>query len=199
MPATAIAKDIVVTPFGVEIDTPRNGDLVLASIPGCRLRGGLDSTKPAFDSKTGDAVLPLDQVRTLGQFPKIPGMQLHVNPAELTYIITDPLRGNEDLCERIRLRLVNIGAFSVGNKLDGVPPQKGKLDVHRMKTLCRELINVLEANEAKMVKGPKPELEDVDDLPGNYLLNPGSVVMNAQPTFEKDWDAWYEKLTMSGG
>jgi hypothetical protein len=68
-----------------------------------------------------------------------------------------------------------------------------------MKSLCRELIWVVESNHGRVVKGAIPNLEEVDDLPGHYLLNPGSRIYNSQPTYEKDWDEWVSQLTRAGG
>jgi hypothetical protein len=68
-----------------------------------------------------------------------------------------------------------------------------------MKTLCREVLWLLEAGDVRMVKGQQPTVEAIDELPGNYLLNPGSRVNSAQPLFEKDYPSWIERLTAAGG
>jgi len=189
----------VVPPFGVEIDHPRNSDVLLQGIKTHRrLRSALGLPRPIPDRKTGEPRMPIDQTREWGQFPNVPGMQIHVNPAKLTYTIVDPLRGDEDLCGRIRKYLNANSAFHVDTKIDGVPPHKGEVDQHRMKTLCRELLRLLDSGVAKVVKGPRPSMEDVDSLPGKYLLNPGARIRNSQPTFEEDWDDWYTNMTTVG-
>ncbi len=188
-----------VAPFGIEADHPRNGDLLLQSVPGCRLRSAISASKHVIDAKTGEPKVPQDQARHLGQLPPIPGMQIHVSPAKLTYMVIDPLHDDEELCERIRKTLDQISPFRMGRTLKGVPPLKGVLDKHRMKTLCRELVWLVDASEAKAVKGTMPELDEVDKLEGEYLLNPGSQVTNMQPRFECDWDKWLAELTRSGG
>ena len=188
----------IVPPFGIEIDTPRNGDVIIQNIPGCRIRGAVDSSKPVRNRK-GDLVLPIDQVRSLGSLPHIPGQQIHVNPEKLTYTIVDPLRKNEELCKRIHTQLKTTRPMGIGDKIGGVPTKKGTLDVHRMKGLCRELIWLLDSDHAKMAKGPQPSLEDVNDLPGNYLQNPGSQVNNMQPRYERDFEAWVARLGAMGG
>jgi len=192
-------KKIVVRQFEVEADTRNNGDLLIQSIPGCRLRGALSASKSIIDSKTGEPKIPQDAARHLGQLPPIPGMRLLVTPAECSYRITDPLFDDEDLCERIRLSMEQSSPFRVGSKLRGVPPQKGFLDVHRTKTLCRELLWNVESGDMKVTRGMAPELREVEQLPGEFLLNPGSQVHNSQPTYEKDWDEWVAQLTRSGG
>ena len=132
-------------------------------------------------------------------FPPVPGMQLHVNPARLSYVISDPLDEDEDMCERIRKYLNTSSPFRTDARIRGVPTTKGSLDVHRMKTICRELFNLIKLGHVKVVKGLTPRMEDIEALPGNFLLNPGSRVVNTQPMFEKDWDKWVEQLTRSGG
>lgn len=189
----------VVPPFSVEIDTPRNGDVMIQSIPGCRLRGGIDSSKPVIVSISGEKGIPVDQARTMGLLPKIPGMRISVNPSKLSYKITDPLFDDEDLCEKIRKGLEAIGSVSGGGKIRGATPLSGKLDEHRMKTLCRELVWLLSSNCAKMVNGPEPDLDDISELPGKFLLNPGSQVHNSQPQFEEDFSKWVDRLSRSGG
>ena len=192
-------RPVIVQPFSIEVDHPRNCDVLLQSIPGQRLRSSISAGKPTTNVKTGAKVIPPDQSAFLGQFPTIPGMQLHVDPANLTYTIIDPLADDEDLCDRIKRGLDRSGAFRTEGKLRGVPPQRGELDVHRMKTLVREMMWLIGGKEAHVIKGAAPEMSDVEKLPGNFMLNPGSRVPNTQPTFEKDFDAWLERLVAAGG
>jgi len=131
--------------------------------------------------------------------PVIPGMQLTVYPEKCSYRIYDPLTDDEDMCDRIQKVMDDRGVFRSSSKLRGVPTRTGTLDQHRFKSLCRELLWLLDANHAKMVKGVQPTMEDVGELPGDYLLNPGSQVNNTQPRFEREWDAWYSRLVQSGG
>ena len=194
-------REVVLQPFTVLVDQKRNCDVLLQSIPGCRLRSAISASKPVIDNKTGEPRIPADQARCLGELPPTPGMQLVVNPEKLSYEVVDPLYENEDLCERLRSAINRSEhiAVRITGKLRGAKPLRGKLDPHRMKTLCREVVWLLDDNDMQMVTGPRPTLEDVDKLPGNYLLNPGTQVHTTQPLFEKDWAAWVEKLTTSGG
>lgn len=193
------AEKVVVSPFGVEFDHPRNCDVIVQSIPGCRMRSIIRSDRYVIDAKTGESRIPPSQAAGLATIPRVPGMQLHINPAKCTYTILDPLYEDEELCELLRKRLSESTPFRVGNKLSGVPTTKGTLDVHRMKTLCREVIHMLNIQFVKVVKGVAPELKDVEAMPGHFLLNPGSRIPNQQPTYEKDFDAWCERLVKSGG
>lgn len=194
-----ISGGIIVAPFGIEADHPRNSDLLLQAAPGVRLRSMIDGTKPVIDQKTGDPRIPLDQSRHLATFPKTPGMQIHVNPAKCIYKVIDPLHGNEAICHRIASFLRENTGLSPSTRIDGVPPREGKLDIHRMKTLCRELVQLVEAGHAKVVHGELPTMAEIVDLPGAFLLNPGARVANTQPVYEKDWDSWVANLSHHGG
>ena len=126
--------------FAVEADTKRNGDILLQSIPGQRLRGAIDASKPTIASpkqnmEEFEPTIPADQAAGLGALPKLPGMQIFVNPANRTYKIVDPLYGDEALCNRLASALRTKGQLSKSDKIVGVKPQEGTLDVDRMKTL----------------------------------------------------------------
>lgn len=199
MATATIEKETVIVPeFGIEIDHPRNANVLLQCIIGETLRSAIDGAKPIIPKEGKEATVPTDQLHNMGSIPKTPGMQVHVNPAELTYEITDPLHGNEELCERLRLWLVANSPYDVGKKVDGVPPKEGKLDKHRMKSLCRELIWLVNSKEAKRCNGTIPSMEDIEELPGDFLRDPGSRVPTHQPKFEKDYDKWAENVSRSG-
>lgn len=192
-------KGIIVIPFEIEIDHPRNDDVLIQSIVGCRLRSAIEGSRPVKDAKTGEWHVPQDQARALASFPRTPGQHLHVNPYALTYVITDPLENDEEMCEKILKYLKKSGSPGV-QKVRGVARTEGKLDINRMKTLCREIINLAEGEKAiKVVKGKLPILSDVDMLPGEYLLNPGSRVNNTQPQFESEYGDWVQRLSRNGG
>ena len=188
-----------VAPFTIEIDGHNNNDVMLQSIPGCRMRSAISATRYVTDYKTGQPVISIDSAIHLGQLPPTPGMQITVYPDKCSYTIIDPMHTDEDLCDRLQSAINRSTNMRIDGKLRGVPPQKGTLDVDRMKTLCREMLCVLGSNDAKVVKGVAPSIEDVDKLPGNYLLNPGSTIPNTQPRYEKDMAAWVQQLNRTGG
>lgn len=187
------AKATVIQPFGVEADHPRNCDLLIQCIPGCRLRSKI---KPVVQTIQGNVSTPLCQGHAL---PEVPGMQLHINPAKLTYTIVDPLEDDD----AAKTRIVNFMRLTQGISADyrirGAKTQQGELDVHRMKSLCREICDLLDEGHVKVIRGPQPSREDVEDLPGKFLLNPGSRIKTGQPLYEEDYDAWVDRLTMQGG
>src|SRR3990167_5674528 len=149
---------VLVMPFGVEADHPRNCDLMLQCVPGLRLRSAIDGTKHTIDVKSGMPMVPIDQSKAFASFPKTPGMQIHVNPAELTYSVIDPLHGDKEMCDRLRMYFRNTTGALSGDRLEGVPPRSGSLDLHRMKSLVREMLWLVQAKEAKRCKGAMPTL-----------------------------------------
>jgi len=191
-----------VAPFGIEADGPRNNDLLIQTIAGCKLRGRIVANRGTIVNNRDEYNTPVvnpDQVAVLGQLPEIPGMQLHVNPENGAYLISDPLEDNEELCERIRRFLEKRGYVRrVGGKVRGMPVQRGKLGPDEMKTLVREMVHCVEAGYARVCKGVLPKMEDVDKLPGDYLLNPGCRIHTDQPRYEKDFDEWRSKLNRLG-
>jgi hypothetical protein len=183
----------VVPAFGIEADHPQMCDLLIQSIPGCRLRSRI---RPTTTTVQGQVRTP----QTHGHSPpEVPGMQLHVNPAELSYVILDPLNNDEDAKARIKRYLHLTTGARQDTNLRGVETRKGTLDVHRIKTLVREVIWLLKENSVRMVKGAAPEMDDADEMPGKYLLNPGLRTQTTQPTFEEDYDGWVDQLTRAGG
>lgn len=199
MSTAEISQEIIVAPFGIEADHPRNSDLYIQCIPGVRLRSAIRGDKHVIDAKTGEPRTPLDQVRQLATFPKTPGMQLHVNPTKLTYSVYDPLSGDEDLRERITKWCDQNMPIRMTATIKGCETQQGTLDKHRMKSLCREMFWLVNAGEAKVADGELPTMEEISELPGHFLLNPGSRTYNSQPQFEKDFDEWCDNLARGGG
>ena len=184
---------IIVTPFGIEADHPRNCELLLTSIPNGRLRSAFDGMKPAI-GRDGQPRVPLDQAATFSTFPRAPGMQLYVNPKTCEYKIIDPMHKNEKLCAQMGKAL---GGGQ--RKYDGAEPQHGTLDPHQMKTLCREMAFLVESGEAKICHGDLPSKEEIERLPGHFLLNPINRIGTTQPKYEKDFPGWVENLSHSGG
>ncbi len=198
MNTAATTKACPVKPFTIEADHPRNATLAIQNIKGCKLRSAISAQKGCTDARSGEERINPDQVMALGQLPPLKGMQLSVNPSELSYRITDPLYTDPELCDTVRKRMENMPG-PTPSQLKGVKPQAGELTVHQMKTLCRELVNIVEAGEGKVVKGKCPEHNEVEKMDGDFLLNPGSTIHNLQPQFEKDWDAYIDQLNRSGG
>lgn len=188
------AKDVgFVPPFAMIADHPRNCDLQIQSVPNCRLRSRIISSRTVKDKRTGEEMVPVDQSRHLGALPEIPGMVIHVDPENLTVKITDPLYRDDDFLERVSKRFAATTGM-VPKRLKGNPPHEETIDADRMKTLCRELINIVKSGHGKWERGPTPDIEDVNELPGEYLLNPGSLFENQQPRYEKDYDEWKRTL-----
>ena len=189
---------IFVAPFVVECDHPRNCDVVLQSIPGCRLRTRMKPTTESVVTRRQENLEPHIRTHVSGESntapPLLPGMLLSVNPAELTVVITDPLKDDEKAQQRVKRYVQETRGVKVDGSLIVQEERTERLDEDRMKTLCRELICLIVAEEIRVVEGPTPVIDEVDDLPGDYLLNPGTTDYN-QPRYEKDYDSWRRRMS----
>lgn len=183
--------------FVIEADHPRNSTLLIQAVPGIRLRSALSSSRTVTDMHSGEEMVPVDQAQGLGSFPPMPGMQLAVNPAKCEVAVYDPLEDNEDLLDKFNRRLK--ARYGSASGVKPVPSQVVKCDTHQMKTLVRECLWLLQAGEAKLVKGPRFSMEEVDELPGRYLLNPGAQIANMQPRYEDEMAEWTSNLNRMGG
>jgi len=175
-----------VLPWAIEIDHPTNSDVILQCIPGARLRTAINPHKGVMNRRLGYPVVPVDQAIGLAGFPQTPGMQVHLDVDRCEYKIIDPLYNNEVLLKQVQNFMANKHHMQRIGKLNGAAPITGKLDPHQIKSLCREMWHLVQAKEAKVVQGKMPSLNDIDGLRGHYLLNPGSIVPNTQPRYEKD-------------
>jgi len=194
---TTRKRSVSVSPFVVEADGKRNNDLLLQNIPNGRVRSRILAARPTKNAKTGKVTISPDQVAGLGSLSEIPGQLIAVNPAKLEVVITDPLYQDEEMCHQIQHHIESRMGM-VSGEIDGVPPRKEQLNIDRMKTLVRELVWIVKAENGRVVKGILPEMEDVESLPGEFLLNPGSRIPNSQPTYEKDLESWRQKMSSIG-
>ena len=186
--------------FSVEITSKRCSDVVLQSIHGCRLRGGISAVKEVLSPLTSGPKTEMAPSGIIPGIPELPGMQLHIFPASCRCEIKDPLHGNKETCALIK-SIVNkrSAVFRVSDELDGVPPREEKLDVDRMKNLVREVFWLIEDGTAKVIGGSKPEMADIENLPGKFLLNAGSNVHYLQPRYEEDLPDYVSKLSSAAG
>ena len=200
MPPT---QKVSVPPFTIEANLPRNGHLMIQAIPGRpRLRSAFDAAKPVRRGGHGpdadDMIVPTSQNAAFGDHPAIPGQRISVDPGAGTYVITDPMRDNVRMLGKV-VRWLSAKAGGGAENRNGFETTSGKLDVHRMKSLCREMWHVVNNGDGRIIEGPEFSLEDCDDLPGRYLQNPGSAVRTSQPQFEDQMEKWEETLNAVGG
>jgi len=195
--AAAEKKTCPVTPFTIEIDHHRNCDVLFQCLNGQKLRSRITYSRTVYDKRMQEHLVPESQT-ILGKFPEIPGQRLSVDPAECTYEISDPLNKDPELCRKIKRSMENHVGIRSGGELRGVPTSTGKLDKHYMKTLVREIYNMVQANEVRVVKGALPSMDKIEQMDGEFLLNPLSQVQNAMPRFEKDYPAFIESLNRVG-
>ncbi len=199
--AIAEKKRVSVAPWGIEIDHPRNADVLVQGITNCRLRSSVKAVKDIFTKNpdTGEQEITSAPAHLIAGLPSnIPGQQLHVNPADETWKIYDPLAKEEPKLDRIKKAVETQTDMSVSDKLRGISTSTGKLDKDQMKTLLRELFHLVESGYAKVVLGIKPDMEDIDEMPGDYLTNPLNRTDWGVPRYEKDVSEWKDTLNRVG-
>lgn len=189
-------KGVSCPQFAIEADHPRNANLKIQCIPNCVLRSAISASRTITDA-AGNMHTPIDQSIGLGGLPHIPGQVLQVDPQNLRYKITDPLLGDEQLLQKLKMKAAKL-AFGVP-KFAGVPDAVGSLDIHWMKSLIRECRWLVDAGEAVVVKGVLPSLEEIADLEGRFITNPGSVAPNTQPYFEDEFEEWMSDMRKTRG
>ena len=196
--SAATMNETVVLPFEIEADHPRNSTLRIMCIDGgLMLRSAFNGMKGARDAK-GRLQTPLDQASTYAGHPEMPGMRLSVNPAKLEYEIIDPMHNNP-LCDDVLAWAQQHMPLPGNATFNGEKPRGGKLDVHQMKSLCRELLNIINSGEAKVTRGPKPSEDQIAMMPGRFILNPGLQTATTQPRYEDDLENWVQTLSHNGG
>lgn len=194
-----MSQEIHVVPFGIEAQLERNGFVILQALDRVVLRSEFDPMR-GVKKRNGDYVIPVDQVKNLGAIPKHPGEWLFVNPAKLEFEIHDPLHDEEFAA--VADKLMKYIKSQPGNNYAKLPLRqdiRGKVaDIHQMKTLCREMLTLVQRGEAKVVKGPCPIITDIDEMPGYYLLNPGMQVQTTQPRYEHQLPDYINHLISTG-
>ena len=193
-----VTASIAVPPWGIEIALDNSGDKMISSIPGLRMRGRIDPSR-GRKKPNGETFMPTDQTMELSTLPVIPGQRLIVDPAKLTYAVIDPLEDDETLCDRIHKWLNNRNAFRTDARIRGVPRKTGTLDEDRMKTLCREMVHMVNIGHAIVVKGSLPDDAAVAALPGRFMHDPGRRVQNTQPEYEDDYLEWVARMRSAKG
>lgn len=183
-----------VSPFVAEV-TGNCCDVIVQSIPGCKLRGAITHNRTIYNVRRQKKETAPSGV--LPGTPAVPGMQLHVYPGSCKVKIVDPLRGDEELCIVLTNIMAANGKIGSKSNLDGVPEKEVKLDANRMKTLCREILWMVKDNMVVIKKGNPPVMEDIEQLPGHFLLNPGSQIPNRFPKFEKDLEAFEQASNLA--
>ena len=205
MSAVAEKKSVSVMPFCIEAKHPRNCDVAIQCL-GLVLRGAVSATVEIFDKQWSEEDFEEGKItrpaaaKLIDGIGELPGMQLQVDPAGCRWKAVDPLFKDEKRLTRIRKAMKRAGGTSIGDNLGGIPPKEGKIDVHTMKTLCRELLCFIESGEIRVVKGMAPTLEDIEELPGEFLLNASNMMGWHQPRFAKDYEAWVDRISsITGG
>jgi hypothetical protein len=189
------AKVVSVSPFVVEADNPRNCDLYIQTLGGMRLRSSIKATKEVFDREDGEQVTRPAPAKMIDGLPRdLPGMRLHIYPAECKWKMVDPLRDNQEVMDKVKRAIQSRTSTRTTGTLRGVPPAEGNLGIDEMKTLLKEMLCLIENQDMRVIKGVAPTKEEVDDMPGRYLLNWSNRGQWNQPRYEDEFEDWKRLL-----
>ena len=122
----------------------------------------------------------------LSTMPDIPGIHLTVNLRESKITISDPLNGDKKLCQRIRAA-ENQATLTVSTAgRCGIDTVETVLNTDQMKTVLLELNGLVASNSATVIKGQMPEYKQIEEMPGDELLDPHGVTPG-MPMYVKDY------------
>jgi hypothetical protein len=194
---TVKERPVSVRPFSIEANNPCNGDIVLASLADVRLRSRIKPVRKmsVLDRRTGEAKSVFRDAGIIPELPvNLPGMVLSVDPAELKWAVVDPLYRDEKTLAEIKAALVARNWLPRDGEVVGVPPKSGTVTADQMKNLVREMVGLVQSEDAVVVKGALPSMADVEGLPGEYLTDPTGTYQYQMPRYEKDQSEWVARL-----
>ncbi len=185
-PATKKPSNAVLpSPFTVEFGDPLCRQIHLQTFQRT-LRGSWSNMK----------LLRAGGGRNLGEvgqsLPDIPGIHCTVDFRASVVEFTDPAPPEvwEDLNRTLQTAPTAI--VGVGQNFGPVNDTSEPVDAHTLKTFTRELLRLVNAEKATVVKGTLPSLEEINELPGRYLFDP-SWHSQWKPQFEDEYERWKER------
>lgn len=176
-------------PFIVELGDDSNRTISLDTMR-LRLRGDFSLSKLHKRKQGGRDVGQIMQ-----QMPDIPGMRIMVDYHAQKCRIFDPLETPEYKDVLVRVNQVAQEATAVkqsGGKFTPVEAVEHKLDKDKMKTLCLELVRLVEDKQARVVAGELPTEEQLAAMPGRKLFDPWNNSPR-KPKYEDDAEAFYAR------
>jgi hypothetical protein len=180
-------------PFVVEFGDDNNRQIVVQTVRRT-VRGSWSNQKLYRDNRGRN-------LGELGQsLPDIPGMCVKVEPSRNRVIWFDPLEKDDTPLKTLNRVIQNApsGIIGVGAAFGPVDRSVEEFDdPHQFKTLIRELVRLVSGNKATLREGALPTLEQIDNLPGEYLYDP-AFQSDWKTRFEKDFAAWRDRQINQG-
>jgi hypothetical protein len=135
----------------------------------------------------------------MSQMPDVPGIQMTVLPREKKAVAHDPLADDADLLAKAN-GVWNDSAMgrSPGGGSKPWPDTEFALDDDTLKTLCIELVRKRGSGVLSVVRGALPTEQQIEDLPGGELYDPGNSNQHGHPRYAEDVPAWRQKLELAG-
>ncbi len=165
--------------FTVEFGDRANRMIVLQSLSGERFRGSFAIANVPSGSHN----------QTMGQIPNLPGQHLAVSTRDRRITISDPLEHDKTLLSQLRLAMRKLRSIREA-EVTYVPSTERQLDEDALKTLLFELSAMIANKTATVIKGDFPTREQIEQLAGDELWDPGDTTGRPKPRYKKDERAW---------
>ena len=167
--------------FAVEFGDDKNRSISINALT-TRVRGRYSNANLHANA---DGVGGRDVGRAMAGMPDIPGIRLRIDVGEQYYELHDPLSDNPKLMARIAHQITEARLQGVAGT-EPVESIVNEMDVDQLKTLLLEIWRkVNQTNQAVVVEGTLPDIDEINELPGNELYDPWNQTTH-KPTYVKD-------------
>lgn len=181
--------------FTVELGDDFSRNQTIGTLGGLRCHGQFSLTR-LHNRKlpNGDRLGGRSVGEGMSQMPDRPGVRVSLFFKKRAVRIFDPLRDpeNEAQFKAINRAYAKAIQSTAGPEMERQEETRQSLTEHQLKTLARELFLKCEADEARLVEGELPTMEQIDALDGDYLFDPSN--QGRHPKFEKDVPDWEASL-----
>lgn len=112
-----------------------------------------------------------ENIDELGKFPDIPGLQITIDPVRKTAVVEDPLsHWSPQEMDALNQAASAIPGFArVKFKIEP-SDVRDKMSDNDVKTWCYWVWRMVDAGDAKVVKGSLPSVADIEALPGKIRV-----------------------------
>lgn len=181
--------------FTVEFgcDYNRNFTITCPPFQGVDIRGRYDTSRMA---KRPMGMRDLGSEATRIPSP-IPGAMLRIDVRRSTATLFDPLAETTEGKEILRRYNELAKRVPALRQMSPFESLTYKLDPDQLKTLLCDLLRKLESGDITVIDGRMPELDELDNIPGHELYDPGNN-SHDKPRYKKDLPSFIDKMRAAG-
>lgn len=172
--------------FEVEFGDSNCRNFIIVNLDRLRVRGAWSvakmSQRPEGARELGNSMVKM---------PSIPGQRLQMqfhDDGSSRVVIYDPLENDPQTVERVNNLRKEIPAL-IGADWGATEKIERDLDQDRTVTLLFELVRMAAADKLKVTKGELPTPDQIKNLPGEELWDPGDTMTNHH-RYKTDYQQW---------